>query len=256
MRRCLQALGVEISDGEDPWRVEGVDGRLSGPGGTLDAAASGTTARFVTAAATLAGGPSTIDGTPRMRERPIGDLVTALKAMGGEIETPLNEGFPPVRVAWRRNRGRRGDHRRPTVVAVRLGGPHGRPVLADRADPRLRRRRDRLQAVPRHHARGDDQLWRQGPIGRGRRACGSSRGDTGASTYAVEADASAAAYPFAAAAITGGVVRVEGIPSGSTQADLGLLGVLEAMGCEVSRTGDRSRSAARRRESCAGWMWT
>ncbi len=53
--------------------------------------------------------------------------------------------------------------------------------------------------------------------------------------YTVEADASAAVYAFAAAAITGGRVRVEGIDPDSTQADLGVLDVLAAMGCAVRR---------------------
>jgi 3-phosphoshikimate 1-carboxyvinyltransferase len=53
--------------------------------------------------------------------------------------------------------------------------------------------------------------------------------------YAIEPDASAAVYPLCAAAITGGRARVEGIPADSIQADVRVLGVLEAMGCEVVR---------------------
>jgi 3-phosphoshikimate 1-carboxyvinyltransferase len=56
--------------------------------------------------------------------------------------------------------------------------------------------------------------------------------------YAIEPDASAAVYPFCAAAISGGRARVEGIPPESIQADLQVLEVLEAMGCEVERTAD------------------
>jgi 3-phosphoshikimate 1-carboxyvinyltransferase len=55
----------------------------------------------------------------------------------------------------------------------------------------------------------------------------------------VEADASAAAYPLVAAAITAGSVRIEGIPASSTQPDLALLNVLESMGCVVRRSTDR-----------------
>jgi 3-phosphoshikimate 1-carboxyvinyltransferase len=56
--------------------------------------------------------------------------------------------------------------------------------------------------------------------------------------YAIEPDASAAVYPFCAAAISGGRARVEGIPADSIQADLKVLEVLEAMGCEVQRGAD------------------
>ena len=58
--------------------------------------------------------------------------------------------------------------------------------------------------------------------------------------YAIEPDASAAVYPFCAAAISGGRARVEGLPADSIQADLKVLGVLEAMGCEVLRGADFS----------------
>jgi 3-phosphoshikimate 1-carboxyvinyltransferase len=53
--------------------------------------------------------------------------------------------------------------------------------------------------------------------------------------YAIEPDASAAVYPLCAAAITGGRARIQGIPADSIQADMQVLGVLEAMGCEVTR---------------------
>jgi 3-phosphoshikimate 1-carboxyvinyltransferase len=53
--------------------------------------------------------------------------------------------------------------------------------------------------------------------------------------YQVEPDASSAAYPFCAAAIAGGRVRVENIPERSVQADFGLLPLLERMGCRVRR---------------------
>ncbi len=56
-----------------------------------------------------------------------------------------------------------------------------------------------------------------------------------AAHYYIEADASAAAYPLVAAAITAGSIGVEGIPAASTQPDLALVKVLESMGCTVRR---------------------
>jgi 3-phosphoshikimate 1-carboxyvinyltransferase len=53
--------------------------------------------------------------------------------------------------------------------------------------------------------------------------------------YEIECDASAAAYPFCAAAIAGGRVRVDGVPSGSLQSDFRIVDVLERMGCTVAR---------------------
>jgi 3-phosphoshikimate 1-carboxyvinyltransferase len=60
-----------------------------------------------------------------------------------------------------------------------------------------------------------------------------------AAHYEIEADASAAAYPLVAAAITGGVVGIEGIPATSTQPDLALVAVLESMGCSIKRMAHR-----------------
>ena len=76
MREALRALGCTIEVDGTTWHVRGADGRLHVPAkATLDARASGTTARFLTAAAQLADGAVTIDGSQRMRERPIEELV-------------------------------------------------------------------------------------------------------------------------------------------------------------------------------------
>ena len=74
MRESLRALGVSLDSGGDVWRVTGSGGRLRAPAAPLFTGNSGTTARFLAAAACLADGPVVIDGDPRMRERPIDDL--------------------------------------------------------------------------------------------------------------------------------------------------------------------------------------
>ena len=211
MRRCLEALGVDISDDEDPWLVEGVDGRRWPALVTLNAAASGTTARFVTAAATLADGPSTIDGTPRMRERPIGDLVAALRAMGADIETPLHEGYPPVRIEGGGIEGgevtidaRRSSQFASAVLMVAPCAPRGLTlgfiddVIVSK--PYLGTTLEVMTAFGASAQFAGDSRVRVEP------------GGYQGTDLAVEADASAAAYAFAAAVAAAGVVRVEGIP--------------------------------------------
>src|SRR5262245_29831809 len=86
MIESLAALGCPVEAGSDPWRVSGRGGRLRAPGAALFTGNSGTTARFLTAAACLADGPVTIDGTARMRERPIDDLTRALEQLGGKCQ--------------------------------------------------------------------------------------------------------------------------------------------------------------------------
>jgi len=237
MRVALGALGVAIEAHGTSWTVRGTGGKLAAPKGKLDARASGTTARFLTAAAALADGPVEIDGTPRMRERPIDDLARALRALGAEVEVLGRGGCPPLRVAGGGLRGGRApiDARRSSqfVTAVLLAAPCAREdVVLEPVDGVVVSRPyvDLTLAVMRSF--GADAGW----VGPALRVAGG----TGyrARVYAVEPDASAAAYPFAAAAIAGGRVRVEGLPRDSLQADLGLLDVLERMGCAVERGPD------------------
>ncbi|MDJ0866447.1 MAG: 3-phosphoshikimate 1-carboxyvinyltransferase [Myxococcota bacterium] len=235
MRECLARLGVEVVDAAGSWHVRGRGGRLRAPDGPLDARASGTTARFLTAAAALADGPVVIDGAPRMRERPIDDLTQALEALGVEVEVLGRGGCPPVRVAGAGLPGGRAaiDASRSSqfVTAVLLAAPYAKQDV--RLEPRGGFVISRpyvdltLQVMA---AFGAEAAWT--PDGALLVASGRPYR---ARQFAVEPDASAAAYPFAAAAIAGGRVVVEGFPADSIQADLGLLAILEQMGCTVSR---------------------
>jgi 3-phosphoshikimate 1-carboxyvinyltransferase len=130
MREALRALGVAIEVDGETWQVHGANGVLRAPAAPLDARASGTTARFLTAAATLADGPVGIDGTPRMRERPIDDLTDCLVALGAKLEVLGQRGCPPVRLHGGGLAGGRApiDARRSSqfVSAVLLAAPYAR----------------------------------------------------------------------------------------------------------------------------------
>lgn len=238
MRVALGALGVPISVAGDVWRVSGRDGRLAAPAAPLDARASGTTARFLTAAATLADGPVVIDGAPRMRERPIDDLADALRRLGAGIEVLGRNGCPPVRVAGGGLPGGRAsiDARRSSqfVTAVLLAAPCARAaVVLEPVDGVVVSRPYVDLTLQVMGAFGAAARWQAGG-----RALRIDPGRYRARRFAVEPDASAAAYPLAAAAIAGGTVRVPGVPADSLQADFGLLAILERMGCAVERRGD------------------
>jgi 3-phosphoshikimate 1-carboxyvinyltransferase len=237
MREALRMLGAAIELEGTTWRVRGVDGRVQAPANaTLDARASGTTARFLTAAAQLGSGKVVIDGDSRMRERPIEELVSALRALGASLEILGVGGCPPVRVAGGGLRGGRAriDARRSSqfVSAVLLASPYAREDVVIEPEEGIVVSRpyvDLTLGVMR--AFGAECGW--SPSGRelfalaGRRYQGRS--------YEIEPDASAAAYPFAAAAIAGGRVRVEGIPPDSHQSDFRLVEVLAKMGCRIER---------------------
>jgi 3-phosphoshikimate 1-carboxyvinyltransferase len=235
MVECLAALGCPVELGEDAWRVMGRRGRLQRSPAALRAGNSGTTARFLTAAATLADGPVIVDGDARMRERPIEDLVDALRQLGAKLDVLGKDGCPPVRVHGGGLPGglARVDASRSSqyVSALLLAAPYARrDVELDFVDGVLVSAPYVELTLQVMRAFGAEADWR--PEGGLRvRAGRHYRGRR----YEIEPDASAAVYAFCAAAVSGGHVRVEGIPADSIQADLALLPILEEMGCIVQR---------------------
>jgi len=219
----------------ETWRVQGCGGQFREPDVNLYVENSGTTARFITAAATLCDGPSIIEGNPRMHERPIEDLVRAPTQLGAKIEIQGGNGCPPLCVEGGGLPGGEAsiDASRSSqyVSAVLLSAPYAKNAVTLRfAGGELVSRPyvELTLDVMRDFGAAADWLGTDGL------RVGNERGYKGR-TYDIEPDASAAAYPFCAAAIAGGRVRVEGIPLRSHQADFALLDILEKMGCEIQR---------------------
>ena len=230
MAECLRRMGVHIDEAPEGGLAVRSAGRLRG-GGPLDARASGTTARFITAAAALADGPSVIDGAPRMRERPIGELVDALRALGAEVDADRGGRYPPVRTAGGGLAGGRaavdGSRSSQFISAVLLAAPRAeRTVTLELEKPPVSRPYldTTLEVMAAFGARA---RWLDG------RTLEAAPGGYRPASFAVEADASAAVYPWAAAAVTGASVTVTGIDPASTQADMAALGVFERMGCRI-----------------------
>ncbi len=102
MLAAWQQLGIDIegSAAEGCLNVHGCGGLLSTRHAELYIANSGTTIRFLTAALAACEGDFVLDGVPRMRERPIGDLLVALRELGANVESlnKTNQECPPVHV--------------------------------------------------------------------------------------------------------------------------------------------------------------
>ena len=99
MLDALRALGVRV----ERWRptrcvVHGAGGAFPVKQADLFLGNAGTAFRPLTAALALSGGDYTLSGVPRMHERPIGDLVDALRGSGARIDYLGNEGFPPLAI--------------------------------------------------------------------------------------------------------------------------------------------------------------
>ncbi|MBT8208010.1 MAG: 3-phosphoshikimate 1-carboxyvinyltransferase, partial [Acidimicrobiia bacterium] len=233
MRTALSALGAELAPEGSTMVVRGRSGRLSAPEEAVDVRSSGTTARFITAAAALADGPVRVDGSAQLRRRPIEPLVVALRSAGVGVDYLVATGALPICV-----------HPAPLPgghlaidASVSSQFASGLMLVSPFAERDTEIDFVDGVAVSRTYLETTAEVMRafgasvsvdeSVSVGSGRQYVGRH--------YEIEADASAATYPLVAGAITGGVVTVIGIPAASTQADLGVLDVLSAMGCTVDR---------------------
>jgi len=231
----LQRLGiaVEHDTGAATLRVPGCGGRIPAGEAELYVANSGTSLRFLTAMVSAGQGTYRLDGSSRMRQRPVADLLMALNGLGADATSDLGTGCPPVTVKATGLDGGyafvRGDvssqflsgllmvlpySRETTTVEVQgvlVSQPYVEMTLSvmEAFGVRIGNRKNRRFDVRPAHYHGRP--------------------------YAIEPDASAASYFFALAALTGGTVTVEGLDSRSVQGDLGFVDVLEHMGCTVVR---------------------
>ena len=236
MIAAVNELGV-------PVRVDEVRrcATLSGCGGQWPAGQAsvfcgnaGTVIRFLTAACCCGVGEFRLDGVPRMRERPIGDLVDALRDLGTHIDYDQRKGYCPLTIRANGLRGGRVAFKMPpssqflsallmaaplamrdVMIAVRgdlPSKPYVAMTLKVMADFGVQVVEDAMQRfiVPCR------QTYR-------------------ADRFDIEPDATAASYFFGAAALAGGRVTVDGLGSESCQGDVGFAGVLETMGCTVEQ---------------------
>ena len=234
MAAGLAALGIGViadwSRGEV--RVAGAGGTVPAAEATLDCAASGTTIRFLSAVCAIGHGTYRLDGTPRMRKRPIGDLLEALQSLGVDASAESPGGCPPVVIRSRGLQGGAASVRGSTSSQFASGLAMVAPCTSQGMQiqfagtlvslPYLDMTRRVMEAFGADCSPEGDRGWRIAPSGyQGR-------------DYAIEPDASAASYFLAAAAITGGSVRVEGLSRRSMQGDVGFADALGRMGCTVA----------------------
>jgi len=238
MLDALTTLGIQLQADHlvHEVQVTGCDGKIPAATAELYIANSGTSVRFLTALVALAQGRFRLHGTKRMHERPIQDLLDALTQLGVRAQSEAATGCPPVIVHADGLRMRRttirGDVSSQFLSAVLLAAPcagdsGGEPFVIDIAGPLVSVPYVTMTlAVMRSFGATVEHTpdFKQFRI-----ATTGYRGQE----YAIEPDASAASYFWAAAAITGGRVRVEGLGPASLQGDVAFCDVLAKMGCRV-----------------------
>jgi 3-phosphoshikimate 1-carboxyvinyltransferase len=228
-------LGLQLNEARNEMMVSGAGGAIPNQTAELSIGNAGTAARFLTALLTLGHGSYALDGNARMRERPIGDLASALEQLGAHIET--TSGYPPVKITASGLPGGRtrvaGEISSQFLSALLMVAPYGRrPVEIELStDLNSRPYVELTLAVMRDFG---VEVEREGAA----RFCIQPARYWARENYEVESDASSASYFFAAAAIRGGSVRVSGMRRTSRQGDLRFVKVLEQMGCAVIEAPD------------------
>lgn len=235
MLDALQRLGVnwQRHEGTDNYRVEGVGGAFPVKYANLFLGNAGTAFRSLTAACAFAHGDYTLSGVPRMHERPIGDLVEALRQAGAQIDYTENDGFPPLHIV--------PPEPNDTEIAVKgnvssqylTGLLLSAPLLGREVSVRVQG-----ELISKPYVEITLNLMQR--FGVEVRREGWERFIVPAATYRspgrieVEGDASSASYFLAAGAIGHGPVGVEGVGRNSIQGDVRFAEALARMGAELS----------------------
>jgi 3-phosphoshikimate 1-carboxyvinyltransferase len=230
MRKALAALGA----GFTRETVHGVGGPFPVKKAELSLGNAGTAFRPLTAALAMCGGEYRLAGLPRMHERPIGDLVDALRSMGARIDYAGKPGFPPLlihpgRIDAEHRVKVKGDVSSQFLSALLMALPlTGRTARVDVAG----------ELISKPYVEITLNVMRR--FGLETRRDGWKSFEVQGHTYVspgkafVEGDASSASYFLAAGALGGGPVRVEGVGRSSIQGDVRFVEVLQKMGAEVS----------------------
>lgn len=229
----LQRLGLNVRHDAAQCTVEidGCGSHIPNDKADLWLENSGTSIRFLTAMCALGRGTYRLDGNERMRERPIGELVSGLQQLGVDLECELGTNCPPVIV--RANGLRGGTTHLPGSVSsqflsallmaapaaeqslnVRIDGPLVSEPYVDMTMGVMAKFGVQIQTPEAGLYQIDPQPYKP-------------------NQYHIEPDASAASYFFALAAITGGEITVDGLSRWSLQGDIHFVDALEKMGCDV-----------------------
>ena len=233
MLDALRALGVPVTAAADGTVSIGRHNGFRGPA-TVDCGLAGTVMRFVPPAAALADGEIRFDGDPRARERPMGTVLNALRALGVRVDgdalpfTLHGAGAVPGGTVTID-----ASDSSQFVSGLLLSGAgydrgvtvrhDGKPVPSL---PHIEMTVAMLREAGVEVDDSDADTWRVAP------------GPIAAKTWAIEPDLSNATPFLAAAALTGGAVTVPGWPERTTQAGDAIRGILSSMGCDVTLSSD------------------
>jgi 3-phosphoshikimate 1-carboxyvinyltransferase len=237
--KCVEQLGIPITLNPQLAQIQvaGRGGEIPAKQADLFVGLAGTAARFISALVALGNGEYRLDGVPRMRERPMGDLLTVLQTGGATVNFEGHSGFMPYTVYSRQFAGGnfrlKANQTSQQLSALLMIAPYAQQDTIVEVEGTLVSQ-SYVKMTCRLMADFGVEVMQIGDnkfqIKAGQRYQ--------ARHYTVEPDASNASYFFAAAAVTGGRVRVKHLTKQSCQGDILWLNVLEQMGCEIKDADD------------------
>ena len=250
MQQALATLGCVLQTEGGVLHVTGIGGQLQVHQATLQLGNAGTAMRPLTAALALLaatqGGEFELRGTERMHERPIGDLIDALRPLGCRIDCLGTPGYPPLRVLGQSGGVLqtqqpirvRGDVSSQFLTALLIALPlaAAKTAITIEVEGELISRpyiEITLALLARFGVRVEREAWQRFTIPPGSR-------HRSPGTLVVEGDASSASYFIAIGAIAAEAhlpLRIEGVGSDSIQGDIAFADAAEAMGAVVRRGG-------------------
>ena len=237
MLEALTLLGIQLDGSTETgnFRVQGCSGKFPQKQADLFLGNAGTAFRPLTAALALSGGHYKLSGVPRMHERPIGDLVDALRQIGADINYLGQEGYPPLQISPAAIRAGgeisiRGNVSSQFLTALLMAVP------LTQADTRINVVGEliskpyieiTLNLMRQFGVEVSRDGWQSFQIAGGQRY-------RSPGVVNVEGDASSASYFLAAGAIGKGPVRVEGVGKNSIQGDVRFVDTLRQMGAHIT----------------------
>ena len=235
MLEALRTIGIKVEHHRASSLIEvgGCGGVIPSKGASLYLANSGTSLRFLAAMLATGTGTFHLDGSPRMRQRPIADLLVALNRLGSAATSDQETGCPPITIKAEGLAGNdvfvKGNISSQFLSALLMALPLARESSIVEVEGVL---------VSQPYIAMTIAVMRAFDVGvdnRKFRRFGVDPARYRGRDYTIEPDASAASYFFALAAITQSSVTVEQLGTRSVQGDLAFVDVLEHMGCTVSR---------------------
>jgi 3-phosphoshikimate 1-carboxyvinyltransferase len=235
--RALLTFGVEVFWESDDIRILGTGGMYKAGDEKIDVGNSGTSMRFLTALAGLKKGITLLDGSERMRKRPIGELLKGLGELGVRAYSQKGNDYPPVIVESQGLKGGtvriRGEESSQFLSGLLMVAPYAQKDVSIEVTGSLASEPYvdiTLNVMSVFGVGIRNQGYRSFFIKAGQRYLPQK--------YRIEGDVSNASYFFSAAAVCRGRVKVKNLNPGTIQGDIGFLEILERMGCRVNRGSD------------------